>query len=102
VAFVTLTDSPAADARVFVEEFKVPWPTGYDVPLSVIQEYGVDRSAMESGVGGPVAPALYLLGPDGRVRWADAFARYRHRDPVALARELEAEIEKVLAEDSSD
>jgi hypothetical protein len=98
VAFVTLTDSPADAARGFVDAFTVPWPIGYDTPLRVIRAYRADRSGTGSGVGGPVAPALYLVGPDGRVRWSDAFGRYRHRDPADLARQLEEEIERVLAE----
>ena len=36
-------------------------------------------------MGYEIAPTLYLIGPDGIVRWTDQQARYRHTDPKKLA-----------------
>ena len=57
--------------------------------------YGAYNTAMPTR-GYEVVPTLYLLGPDGAVRWCDQRARYRHAEPADVAKDLAAAIEKLL------
>ncbi len=78
MAFISLTSDSRAEAESFVRRFSIPWPCGYGAA--------------------PVTPALYVIGPDGRLLWDDGQARPRHRgDCEDLLRELDGEIERALA-----
>ena len=46
--------------------------------------------------GYEVAPVLYLLGPDGTVKWTDQAARFHHKEPKEIAAELDAAVAKEL------
>lgn len=95
VAFVSLTNMGQESVAGFVGQFAVPWPNGYGAEPEAIRALG-------AGTGNPmpaygVAPTVYLVGPDGRVRWTDRRGRYRHTETAAWGRELQAAIEAGLA-----
>ena len=95
VAFVSLTDMPRQTAAAFVEQFAVLWPNGYGISAEAVVALGA-----KSGLQTPeykVAPIVYLVGPDGRIRWTDRRARYRHTEAEPWGRELDAAIEAALA-----
>lgn len=102
MAFVGLTAEPRPRAAAFTEEFSVPWPCGYGMALEDVARWGAYSTSRMSGTYNPgyeVTPTLYLLGPDGRVRWCDGQARPRHAsDPAALLRRLDAAIEAALSD----
>jgi hypothetical protein len=79
----------------FIETFSIPWSCGYGTKTGTIARFGA--FAPPAGVIGFEVPTLYLIGPDGRIRWNDRRARYRHEDPDLLLKELESEIERALA-----
>ena len=62
----------------------------------------MDIAALGSGSGstGPpgfeIDPTLYVVGPDGRVRWCDGRARSRPFDLPEWERALDAAIAKAL------
>jgi thiol-disulfide isomerase/thioredoxin len=97
VKFVSLTSMPRESAEGFTKEFGIPWPSGYLATAPTLARYGVVNPGMNVG-GYDVRPTLYLVGPDGRVRWCDQNARARHRDASEIQRDLEAAIERALAE----
>jgi thiol-disulfide isomerase/thioredoxin len=96
VAFVSITNSEQAVVEGYVKRHAVPWPSGYGASSGTIAALGA-----ASGMPGPVeyelAPTLYLVGPDGRVRWADGRGRFRHVEPQAWERDLDAAIAAALA-----
>jgi hypothetical protein len=78
------------------EQFGVPWSSGYGATSQTLARLGAfNRNVPVFGY--EVQPTLYLLGPDGHVRWADGRARMAHEDPAPLLRRLEEEIERALA-----
>jgi thiol-disulfide isomerase/thioredoxin len=97
VAFVSVTDLPESMVSDFVEQFGVCWPAGFGATAQTIEDFGVRRPD-QSATGLDIAPALYLIGANGRVLWCDGAARYRHVDTRLVMSELEAHIEKALAE----
>jgi hypothetical protein len=100
VAFVSLTNMPKNSVAAFVERMSIPWPSGYGASNETIARfgaYGFDRALP----GYEVTPTLYLIGPDGLIRWNDRQARSRHEDKGPLLKELETEIERALKAPSS-
>jgi AhpC/TSA family len=94
VAFVSLTNMPRGAAETFVREYSVPWAIGYRTSAETLTALGV---ASNMGVPGyEVAPTLYVVGPDGRVRWTDGQGRFRHTDPKVWARQLDQAINAAL------
>jgi hypothetical protein len=88
-----LTDEPRKTAAAFVKKFSIPWPSGYETSRKALAKFKTIRR----DPGFPRAtPTLYLIDPNGAVLWNDGRSRYLHRDPKALIRELEREIEKAL------
>ncbi len=104
MAFVSLTDVGWTQAKAFVEQFDIPWPCGYGAQMEVLARFGAYSTQRMGGSYNPgqeVSPTLYLIGPTGRVVWHDDQARPRHRGtPADMVREVEAEIEAVLADGS--
>jgi hypothetical protein len=102
VAFVCLTNEGRTQAEMFVEQFGIEWPCGYEATLESVARFGAYHSAWMSSAddaGREVSPTLYLIGPDGRVRWSDDQARPRHlHRPEVLLRKLEAAIQRALAQ----
>jgi hypothetical protein len=97
VAFVSLTNMPCESAEAFVQSQHISWPSGYGVTRDALTElgaYGAERPLP----GYDATPTLYVVGPDGRVRWHDRQQRLRHQGTAGLLRELDAEIERALAE----
>jgi thiol-disulfide isomerase/thioredoxin len=95
VAFVSLTDMGRRPVTAFVEQFAVPWPSGYGAPAETVVALGAGSGMSTPGYG--VAPTVYLVGTDGRVRWTDNQGRFHHAASEAWGRELEAAIEAALA-----
>jgi hypothetical protein len=95
---VSLTSGSEGKTEIFADSFEVPWPCGYGAELSTIGEFGAyqpDRPGYE------VLPTIYLADGSGRVLWHDEQARPRHRkDADAIVTELNAAIERALAENS--
>jgi hypothetical protein len=86
---------PEESAKVFEQEFSISWPSGYGATLKTVASLG----ALSPGAppGYEVVPTLYVIGPDGLIRWSDRRARTRHEDHGPLLKELETEIERALA-----
>jgi thiol-disulfide isomerase/thioredoxin len=95
VAFVSLTNMPRDTVEAFIKEHKVPWPNAYGVGMATIAAMGATNAMPTPGY--EVAPTLYLVGPDGRIRWCDRQGRYRHTEPKKWAGEVEEAIEAALA-----
>jgi hypothetical protein len=91
-----MTTMPQDAAARFIKEFSIPWPSGYGAAQTIADFGAFNRTAMIRGY--ETIPILYLIGPDGRIVWTDQQARSRHEEMSGPLRELEAEIEKVLAE----
>ncbi|MCI0700154.1 MAG: TlpA family protein disulfide reductase [Planctomycetia bacterium] len=93
VGFVSITNMEREVVEGYVRQHSVPWSNGYGATVQMISALGAG-----SGMVGPadyeVAPTLYLVGPDGRIRWVDGRGRARHQDP----REWEKAVDAAVAE----
>jgi thiol-disulfide isomerase/thioredoxin len=96
VRFVSLTDLDQAAVTGFVSRFGVTWPSGYGVTIPTFAAYGARHTAIPVR-GYDVFPTLYVLNPDGTVRWCDQRARARHVDPAKVRADLGAALDDLLA-----
>ncbi|HVX15702.1 MAG TPA: hypothetical protein VHC22_31235 [Pirellulales bacterium] len=71
-------------ARAFVKEFDIDWPTAYGV------------EALKSA-----APVIYVIGTDGHVEWSDERTRIRH-NIRNLRSDLETAINRALERRSGE
>jgi thiol-disulfide isomerase/thioredoxin len=94
VAFVSLTDMPRVSAEGIARNYSIPWAIGYRTSPATLTALGVGSGM--TGPGYDVAPTLYLVGSDGRVRWSDGQGRFRHTPPKEWARQLDQAIEAAL------
>lgn len=96
VAFVSITNTHRGVVEGFVRRHALTWANGYGASPETIAALGAG-----SGMTGPPeyesAPTVYLVGPDGRVRWTDGRGRMKHEEPDAWARKLDAAIADALA-----
>lgn len=96
VAFVAVTTHEREDVETYAKKFGITWPSGYGAGPGLVHSLGAG-----SGMTGPadyeIAPTLYLVGPDGRVRWVDGQGRLRHVDPEKWEKALDEAIEANLA-----
>lgn len=95
VAFVSVTTMNREAAEAFAQEFAVPWPSGYGLTREGVMALGAGSGQPTAGY--EVAPVLYLVGSDGRVRWGDNQDRLHHLSPEQWERELDAAISTALA-----
>jgi thiol-disulfide isomerase/thioredoxin len=94
VVFVSLTNMQQPSVESFVKELSVSWPSGYGLSSESIGEFGVGSGMQTSEYG--IAPTLFLVGADGRVRWTDKQARLRHADVNEWSNEVGEAIEAAL------
>jgi thiol-disulfide isomerase/thioredoxin len=97
VAFVSLTCMDREAVASFVEQFGVRWSSGFGATPEVVLSLGVPAGSSIAKPGHEIAPTIYLVGPDGRIRWTDRQARFHHTEAGGWGRELEAAIEEALA-----
>jgi peroxiredoxin len=97
VAFVGMSNQPRAAVASHLAAHSVPYPSGYDVPRETLEAFGVGTILKRPVTGYEIAPTLYLIGPDGVVKWTDKSARFRHKEPAEIAEHLDAAIAKELA-----
>lgn len=93
VSFVSVTNMPEVTASIFSREFGAPWPSGYDLSPD-----GIAALRANSGMPTPgyeIAPTVYLVGPDGRIRWSDR-GRFRHTNAGDWERALDAAVAAAL------
>ena len=95
VVFVSVTNMKEEYTKAFVDEFSIPWPSGYSLPTATLPELGASSGISMEGYA--VAPVVYLLGPDGKIRWTDRQARLRHVKVEDWERDLDAVIGSALA-----
>ena len=95
-AFVSVANESRLSAEAFCARYGITWPSGYGLTSEAINALGVFSGA-PGPAGYEVAPTLYIVGPDGRVRWVDKQGRHRHVEPEVWEREVEAAIEAELA-----
>ncbi|QDU22101.1 TlpA family protein disulfide reductase [Urbifossiella limnaea] len=96
VQFVGLTNMPDDMVGQYVSRARIPWANGYLMSTDTIIRLGVGTGMR--GVGYQVAPTIYLVGPDGVVRWTDQRMRMNHTPPrdwnkivdAAIAAQLDA------------
>jgi thiol-disulfide isomerase/thioredoxin len=95
VAFVSLTDVDRKTVVRMTQAHSVPWACGYAITPEHIAALGAG-----SGTVGPpgyeIDPTLYVVGPDGRVRWCDGRVRSQRFDPQEWERAVDAAIAKAL------
>jgi thiol-disulfide isomerase/thioredoxin len=96
VAFVSLTSSSQDVLESFVRKHAVPWSNGYGVNAATAAKLGIG-SGMPGPIDYEVAPTLYLVGPDGRIRWVDGRGRMRHQEPADWENAADAAIAAALA-----
>lgn len=96
VSFVSMTNMPRGSAEALVGEFSLPWPNGYGMSAAAVKAFGLNSGMPMPGY--EIAPTVYLVGTDGRVRWADSQGRYKHTAPAAWGRQLDEAIAAALAD----
>ena len=94
VRFISLTADPQDVALGFVRGHGVTWPTRYGSRGLLALLVALPR---HGGMPDFATPLLYVVGPDGRVRWS-SMGRYRHQDLDDVIADLQAEIELALQE----
>lgn len=95
VKFVSLSNMAGPAVQDFVNEFSVSWPSGYGAPAETVAALGVSSGLPTPGY--EITPTVYLVGPDGRVRWSDQRGRYRHVQRDTWERNLDEAIRAALA-----
>jgi thiol-disulfide isomerase/thioredoxin len=95
VQFVGVTNTPEGGVRAYCERTGAAWPNGYGMPAEGTAALGAGTGI--TAPGQQVAPIVYLVGPDGKVRWTDQRARMRHQGPVGWEKELDEAIAAALA-----
>jgi thiol-disulfide isomerase/thioredoxin len=97
VAFASITNHEREVVENFVRRFAIRWPHGFGTTTDHVVALGVG-----SGMPGPIeyeiAPTLYLVGADGRVRWIDGRGRQRHQEPKEWEQAVSAAIAEALGE----
>jgi thiol-disulfide isomerase/thioredoxin len=96
VSFVSLTTMDHDAAESFVNQFGISWPCGYGAAPEVVLSLGAAAGSGIAMPGEEIAPTIYLVGPDGRVRWTDGQGRFHHEGPEKWGRTLEAAVEAEL------
>jgi thiol-disulfide isomerase/thioredoxin len=80
VVFVSITNLEREVVEHYIGKHSVTWSNGYGASAQMIAALGAG-----SGMPGPsdyeVAPTLYLVGPDGRIRWVDGRGRAHFQEP---------------------
>lgn len=99
VSFVSLTSMPRDMVEAFVKEFALPWPNGYGAHPATVAALGVTSGMMMAEY--QIAPTVYLVGPDGRVRWCDSQGRVRHTAPQEWGKQLDDAIDAALETSST-
>jgi thiol-disulfide isomerase/thioredoxin len=94
VRFVSVTNMGPAAAKAFVDQFKVPWPNGYGLTDEAMTALGASSGMAMSGY--EIAPVLYLVDREGRIRWTDRQGRFRHVATEEWERKLDEAIEAAL------
>jgi hypothetical protein len=97
VTFLSLTNMSAEAVEQFVVKFSIPWPSGYGATLQTIAAFGALNGAGRIP-GYEVAPTLYLVGSDGRIRWSDRSARQKHLSTDTILADLDKAIAQALGE----
>jgi thiol-disulfide isomerase/thioredoxin len=96
VAFVSISNVDRGLVESRVRRHSIKWPNGYGAAAQMIADLGA-----ASGMPGPavyeVAPTLYLVGPDGLIRWVDGRGRHLHQDAQAWERKVDAAIAEALS-----
>ena len=90
-----MTNLPRNSTEPFVGKFAITWPSGFGASVETLTASGVG-SGMPS-IGYEIAPTLFLVGADGRVRWTDGRGRYKHLEPKQWGAQVEKAIETELA-----
>jgi thiol-disulfide isomerase/thioredoxin len=104
VSFVSLTNVDRQQVESFASHAQIPWSCGYGASLESLSQFGAystERFVGNFNPGHEVMPTIYVIGADGRILWHDEQSRPRHlKDTETLLRDLEAEIERLLAIES--
>jgi thiol-disulfide isomerase/thioredoxin len=95
ILFVSLTNMSRTTVESYVQQFGITWPNGYGASISTFAAYGAYHNAVLVP-GYEVTPTIYLLNPDGTVRWSDQRARFRHVKAADLAPELASQLDELL------
>jgi hypothetical protein len=91
-----MSDKPRTAVESHLAAESIPYPSGYDVPRETIDAFGVGETLTVPVTGYEIAPTLYLIGSDGRVKWTDKSARFNHKEPREIAGDLDAAIAREL------
>ena len=94
VAFLSVTNMSMQAAEIFSEQCNIPWPNGYMLVPELLPAFGASSGMQNEGYA--VAPVVYLVGPDGKIRWTDKQSRYRHANLKVWEKELDDAIEAAL------
>jgi thiol-disulfide isomerase/thioredoxin len=95
VAFVGVTNMPDDMVEDYVQKSKIPWANGYLIDGDMITRLGAGSGMSVAGY--QIAPTIYIVGPDGVIRWTDGRHRQRHPKTTDWEKELDAGIAAALA-----
>lgn len=99
VQFVSVTDMPKSWAVTHGGKNGIAWPSGYGLSHVTLGELGaVSSGVMAASRGYSIAPTIYVIGRDGKVRGGDDQGRQKKPDGAEVAEKLDALIAKTLAE----
>ena len=98
VKIVSLTGDQGNRVAGFVNEFSIPWASGYGVSPEQIRDLGVFNAGMAITPGYEVMPTFYLVSATGTVLWCDGHLRMQHTPPEETMAAVKAAIDSHLAE----
>lgn len=90
VQFVGLTNMPDDMVSNYLSRGRITWANGYLMSTDTIIRLGA--SSGMPGAGYQVAPTLFLVGPDGVIRWTDGRMRMQHSPPLDWHKTVDAAI----------
>lgn len=81
--------------EAFLEYHGVTWPCQFGTPDETLNALAALGRNGDTGV---VYSVLYVVRPDGTIRWSDRRARWRHEDADGIIRELQKALDDALGE----
>jgi thiol-disulfide isomerase/thioredoxin len=94
VRFVGLSNINERGVKQYSDDNRLAWANGYDTPAELIVALGAGSGQRMPGY--QIAPTVYLVGPDGKVRWSDQRARMQRVGRAEWQKALDAAIAAAL------
>jgi peroxiredoxin len=99
VQFVSVSDMSKKSVEKFMQTHSFSWPCGYGLNIDSIVRMGAVNTGMGARTPGyAIAPTIFVVGSDGKVRGSDNRARWRHRSKDEIVKQVAKLLDEALKE----